>query len=89
MNHLQVIKDKNDAKREKFVRLAEARTTKAIANIRSIGNLSNTSNYSYSERDVKSIRKALQKEVDALIKRFSSTDSRSLPVFKLDVDLND
>ena len=89
MNNIQTNKEVNNTKREKFVRLAEARTTKALANIRSIGNLANTSNYSYSENDVKLIRKALQKEVDALVKRFSSIDSRSLPVFKLGVESND
>ena len=40
-------------KREKFVKLAEARVSKALKELQLIGNLSNRSAYEYSEEDVK------------------------------------
>jgi len=70
-------------KRDKFVRLAEARTTKAMQSIRVIGNLANRSNYEFNEDDVRKIAKTLHSEVDAMVARFRSTDSKSRPVFKL------
>ena len=39
--------------RENFVRLAEARTRKTLKDIRLIGNLSNRSNYNFSEEDIR------------------------------------
>lgn len=57
--------------RDRFVHLAEARTTKAIKMIRLIGNLSNTSNYSYSEKDIAMIFGAIDEEVKAARRRFS------------------
>ncbi len=70
-------------KREKFVRLAEARTAKAMQSIRVIGNLANKSNYDYTDDDVRKISKTLHAEVDAMVARFRNTDSKSRPVFKL------
>ena len=70
-------------KREKFVRLAESRTSRALHSIRTIGNLANRSNYDFTERDVRMIRKALLAEVDAMTSRFSNSDSRSRPKFSL------
>ena len=49
-------------RREKFIGLAEKRVRKAIKDLRLIGNLSNPTNYSYSEEDVRKILSALQKE---------------------------
>lgn len=50
----------NNAKSENFVRLAEARTNKIIDMIRLLGNLSNKSNYSYSNEQVESIFNSLE-----------------------------
>lgn len=50
-------------KREKFVRLAEGRTTVALDAIRKIGNLSNTNSYEYSKEDVAKIVKALKNAI--------------------------
>jgi len=72
-----------EEKRDRFVRLAEARTSKALHAVRTIGNLANKSNYSFTERDVRKIRKALTDEVDAMVRRFSNSDSRARPVFTL------
>lgn len=71
-------------RRERFVTLAEARTAKALHAIRLIGNLSNRSNYDYSERDVQLIVKALQVEVDEMRKRFRTDEQSGRPVFKID-----
>lgn len=39
----------NESKKEKFIRIAEARTNKIIDMIRLLGNCSNTSTYDYSK----------------------------------------
>jgi hypothetical protein len=57
-------------KRDNFIRLAEGRVTRAIDSIRVIGNLSNRSNYEYTEEDSKKIIDALQGEVNALKVQF-------------------
>ena len=41
--------------REKFVELAEKRVSKALKDIKLIGNLSNKSNYDYQDQDVKNL----------------------------------
>ena len=62
-------------KRDNFIRLAEGRVTRAIEAIRVIGNLSNTSNYEYTEEDSKRIIDALQAEINALKLQFKSKPS--------------
>lgn len=62
-------------KRENFIRLAEGRVTRAIDSIRVIGNLSNRSNYEYTEADSKKIIDALQSEINALKVQFKSKPS--------------
>ena len=57
-------------KRKKFVDLAEARVTKAMGQLRLVGNLSNRSAYEFTDDDVRKIFKALQKELDAAKSRF-------------------
>ena len=42
-------------KEENFIRLAENRTNKVLDMIRLLGNLSNTSNYSYTKEQVEKI----------------------------------
>lgn len=58
--------------REKFVRLANKRVSAALKAIQLIGNLSNRSNYAYTENDVSKIFRALQKEVRESRKKFES-----------------
>ena len=70
-------------KRENFVRLAEARVDRALAAIRTIGNLSNRGNYDYSDADVKAIVAALHKEVRELEQRFKRNDGSQGTNFKL------
>lgn len=72
-------------KRERFVALAEARTEKALAAIRLIGNLSNRANYEYSENDVAQITRALDRETRLLKDRFQSAGSPGGVTFRLHV----
>lgn len=65
----------NETKREKFVRLAESRVDNALRNISLIGNLSNKSNYEYTQADVDKILKALKNAVSSLEKSFSTSKS--------------
>ena len=69
--------------RDRFVKLAEARVTKAIKSIQLIGNLSDKSNYSYDEADAKKIIGALSREVSSVKARFSSGSNGSTSGFKL------
>lgn len=70
-------------RRERFVNLAEKRVTRAIKDIRLIGNLSNRSNYSYDEADVRKIVSALEHEVKNLKQRFQTRTSGEEVLFKL------
>lgn len=63
-----------ETKREKFVRLVEARTNKIIAMIRLLGNCSNKANYDYTEADVQKVFTALEKELKIAKMKFSSTE---------------
>jgi len=69
--------------RLKFVELAEKRVTRAIKDIRLIGNLSNKSNYSYTDQDVRKIIRALEAEIKKLKQRFESRGTAEEIVFKL------
>jgi hypothetical protein len=73
----------NEENRNNFVRLAEKRVTKAIKDIKLIGNLSNKSNYSYTDEDIAKIYKALRKAVDDCKGRFERSGSEEDEVFKL------
>lgn len=70
--------------REKFVRLAEQRVNKTIKMLELIGNLSNRSNYSYSEEDVRKILRVLQQKLKELEARFEySNGSNKKDDFRL------
>lgn len=71
-------------KRRKFVQLAEARVTRAMNDIRLIGNLSNRSAYAYSEDDIRKMFKALQRELEAAKSKFGGEDSDRAEGFKLE-----
>ena len=61
-------------KRERFVRVAEARTNKIIDMIRLLGNCSNKSNYDYSPADVQKIFSVIDKELKNAKLKFSVSD---------------
>jgi hypothetical protein len=75
--------EKQNGNRIKFVQLAEKRVSRAIKDLRLIGNLSNRSNYSYTDEDAKKILTALEHELKALRKRFERVPERDSYVFKL------
>lgn len=52
-----------NSKYQKFKNLAEKRVNNTIKNIQLIGNLANTSNYEYTEEDVKKIFKTIKDEI--------------------------
>lgn len=63
----------SSSKREKFVKLAESRTSTAIKAIRTIGKLGNKNAYDYDDADVRKIVKALGDEIEALKIRMKTT----------------
>lgn len=69
--------------REKFKRLAEKRVNNAIKNIRLIGNLSNRSNYSYTDQEVDKIFRALDKELKHAKSRFKDDSDQDDTPFRL------
>ena len=56
--------------RERFVRIAEARTNRILEHIRLLGNCSNKSNYEYTEDDVRQIFGAIEREIKATKNKF-------------------
>ena len=72
-----------ETKREKFVRIAEARTNKIINMIQLLGNCSNQSLYEYSQKDVNKIFNTIQTELDEAKKRYSKQDSQKGSKFTL------
>jgi hypothetical protein len=62
--------------RAKFARLATKRVNSAAKAIQLVGNLSNRSNYYYTEKDVAKIFKHLQTELDRAKARFAASDGK-------------
>mgnify|MGYP001263316011 FL=1 len=73
-----------ETKREKFVRLAEARTNKIIDMLQLLGNCSNSSAYDYSQEDVDKIFSAIESEVKEARKKFNKIESKKSIRFTLD-----
>lgn len=63
--------------RKNFVRLANKRVNKALKYISLIGNLSNTSNYYYTDADVEKIFATLQTEIGECRKRFDKRKAKN------------
>ena len=61
---------KQETKRDKFVRLAEARTNKIINMLQLLGNCSNSNAYDYSPQDVDKIFNAIEAEIRETKKKF-------------------
>ena len=66
----------SETKRERFVRLAEARTNKILDMMRLLGNCSSKTNYDYTEEDVKEIFNALERELKNTKNRFLGEDAK-------------
>ena len=71
-----------ETKKEKFVRIAEARTNKIIDMIKLLGNCSNKAVYDYSKEDIKMIFSAIEDELKIARAKFDlgETDGKK---FKL------
>ena len=73
-----------ETKRERFVRLAEARTNKIINMLQLLGNCSNSSAYDYTQKDVDKIFAAIEAEVKEARKKFNKTESHKSTRFTLE-----
>ena len=67
---------KIENKRQKFIRLAELRTDKAVMAIENLIGLSITRNYDYNTKDVEKIIKALKDSVNAVSSSFSKSKEK-------------
>ncbi|MBP1586842.1 MAG: hypothetical protein ILO53_00365 [Clostridia bacterium] len=74
----------NESKRERFVRLAEARTNKILDMMKLLGNCASKSNYEYTEEDVKKIFAAIEREMKNARAKFSGSDIQKEDRFTLD-----
>ena len=70
------MKTKIENKRQKFIRLAELRTEKAVLAIENLIGLSNPRNYEYNSNDVDLIVKALKNAVNAVSNSFSKSKEK-------------
>ena len=73
-----------ETKRERFVRLAEARTNKILNMMRLLGNCASKSNYEYSEEDIKKIFNALDHELKVTKAKFTGAGENPGERFTLD-----
>jgi ABC-type Fe3+-hydroxamate transport system substrate-binding protein len=71
------------SKRDKFLELANKRVSRALKDIKLVGNLANRKNYEYSEDEAKKIIKALQSEVDRVKQQFQTGAQSALNKFEL------
>jgi len=74
----------SESSRDNFVRLAEKRVNNTIKTLRLIGNLSNRSNYSYTDEDVSKIFRSLERELKNARVRFKNGKGSDTPPFTLD-----
>lgn len=65
-----------ETKRERFVRIAEARTNKILVMMRLLGNCSSKGNYEYTDEDIKKIFGALEKELKNTKNKFLGLDAK-------------
>jgi len=68
--------DKNETAEERFKRLATKRTNAVLDTLRKLGNLSNRTNYRYSEQDVERIFTAIYEAIGDIEARFSPQKER-------------
>ncbi len=71
-----------ETKRDRFVRIAEARTNKIISMIQLLGNCANPGSYEYTEKDVADIFCAIEKELKIAKIKFNPTEDKTTK-FKL------
>ena len=71
----------SETKRDKFVRLAEARTNKIIDTLQLLGNLSNTGAYEYTKRDVDQMFKAIDEAMTDTRNKFNKSEIKEKKKF--------
>lgn len=64
----------DETKHNKFERLATQRTNKVLRYLRLIGNLSNKSNYEYSQEEVKKMFDAIRKQLKLVESKFNEPE---------------
>ena len=67
---------KIESKRQKFIRLAELRTEKAVMAIENLIGLSNPRNYDYNTQDIEKIIKALKDSINVVSSSFSKSKEK-------------
>jgi len=72
-----------ESKRDKFVRIGEARTNKILDMIELLGNCSNSSIYEYTQSDVNQIFGAIENALKDAKKKFSTQGSKHTTKFSL------
>ena len=71
-----------ETNRERFIRIAEARTQKIIDMIELLGNCSNQYNYEYTQKDVDKMFSAIDSSLKASKTRFTAENSNKDTRFK-------
>lgn len=74
---------KPESKRERFVRLAEARTNKIIDMIQLLGNCANANTYEYTQQDADQIFSAIEAELREAKKKYQKVESNKTSKFTL------
>jgi hypothetical protein len=71
----------SDEKLQKFERIAEKRVSDLIRRIRLLGNLSNRSNYAYTDRHVRHMFTAVERELKSARSRFDGVSGSQAAPF--------
>jgi hypothetical protein len=69
---------KVETRSEKFKRLATSRTNSVLKFLHLIGNLSNKSNYDYSEEDIKKIFRTIEEQLNIVKARFQEKKRKEI-----------
>jgi hypothetical protein len=67
-----------DIKSDKFKRLAKQRGERILKDIRLLGNLSNTNNYAYTDKEVSKVFGAIEEELRMAHARFQRQRKRKI-----------
>ena len=65
-----------ESKRDRFVRIAAARTNKILLMLRLLGNCSSKGNYEYTDKDIRKIFSTLEREIKNTKNRFMGIDTK-------------
>lgn len=74
------VEEKVNIKKERFKKLAEQRTNTILKTLRLLGNCSNKNNYQYTDKDIKKIFTAIEKELRNTKNKFEELEEED---FKL------